>query len=174
MTSPGTVNTKTARTRALRYADLDAFAADVEAVRASHEAGTLEHTGNWNAGQCFWHLATFMRMSMDGFPDQKPPFLLRFLGRAVFKKIALSGKPAKPGLKLPTSVSWLDPVASGATTFEEGYGPIKQVIDRYHAGERFTHPSPIFGELTHEEWCVLHRGHNAMHMSFQHPGEARG
>ncbi|MEM1424116.1 MAG: DUF1569 domain-containing protein [Planctomycetota bacterium] len=168
------VITKSAPVRELSYPDLDAFIADVEAVRASHEARTLTHTGNWTAGQCLWHLAVFMKGSMDGFPTQKPPLLLRVLGRLVFKRIALSGAPAKPGIRLPTSVAWLDPVAMGVSSFEEGYEPIKSIIDRYRAGERFTHDSPIFGPLTHEEWCTLHCGHNAMHMSFQHPGGRAG
>ncbi|GAB4519814.1 MAG: hypothetical protein Tsb0013_23560 [Phycisphaerales bacterium] len=174
MTGGAMIDTKKAQRRELTYDDLEAFARDVEAVRAAHDAGTLAHTGNWNAGQCFWHLATFMRMSMDGFPDQKPPFLLRFLGKHVFKKLALSGKPAKPGFKLPAEVAWLDPVASGVGSFEEGYEPLKAVIDRYLAGERFTQDSPIFGPLSHEQWCVLHRGHNAMHMAFQHPTGVEG
>ena len=164
------VNTKAAPVRALKFENLDALASDVEAIRASHEAGTLTHTGNWTAGQCFWHLATFMRMSMDGFPDQKAPLILRLLGRFVFKGMALSGKPAKPGIKLPAEVAWLDPVASGVKEFDEGYEPLKAVIDRYKAGEHFTKDSPIFGPLTHEQWCVLHCGHGAMHMSFLHPG----
>ena len=164
------VDTKQAARRDVRYASLEELRADVEAIRASHEAGTLEHTGNWNAGQAFWHLGVFMRMSMDGFPDQRPPWLLRMLGRHVVKKMVLSGKPAKPGFKLPSSVSWLDPVASGVTTFEEGYNEIGSVLERAEAGERFTQDSPIFGPLSHEEWCVLHRGHGAMHLSFQHPG----
>ena len=164
-----TVNTKAAPVRVLSYPDLDAFASDVEALRAAHEAGTLTHTGNWTAGQCLWHLSVFMKGSMDGFPAQRPPWILRFLGKHLFKKMALSGKPAKPGFKLPTSVAWLDPVAMGVSSFEEGYESIKSIIDRYQAGERFTHDSPIFGPLTHEQWCTLHCGHNAMHMSFQNP-----
>lgn len=165
-----TVNTKDAQRRDLHFTTMEEMCNDVEGLRAAHEAGTLTHTGNWNAGQCFWHLAVFMKGSLDGFPDQKAPLPLRLLGRFVFKGMALSGKPAKPGIKLPSSVAWLDPVASGVESFEDGYEPMKAIIDRYKAGERFTHPSPIFGPLTHEQWCTLHAGHASMHMSFQSPG----
>lgn len=122
-----TVNTKQVERRTLRYASLDEMRADVEAIRAAHEAGTLTHSGNWNAGQAFWHVGIFMKGSLDGFPDQKPPLPLRLLGRFVFKGMALSGKPAKPGIKLPASVGWLDPVASGITAFEGGVHPTQRV-----------------------------------------------
>lgn len=166
------VDTKKAPARDLHLTSLAQLREDVERIRAAHEAGTLTHTGNWNAAQCLWHLAIFMRCSVDGFPDQKPPWWLRFLGRHVFKGMALSGKPAKPGIKLPKEVAWLDPIASGVETFDEGYAPFVEVLDRVDAGERFTHPSPIFGPLTHEQWVVLHCGHGSMHLAFQNPGEA--
>ncbi len=163
------INTKAAQQRDLHFKSLAELRADIETIRAAHEAGTLTYTGNWNAGQCLWHLGVFMKGSLDGFPDQKAPLVLRVLGKYVFKGMALSGKPAKPGIKLPKSVGWLDPIASGVTEFDEGYAPLKEVLDRVDAGETFTHASPIFGPLSHEQWCVLHCGHASMHLSFQHP-----
>lgn len=164
------INTKQAARRDLSYASLAELRADVERIKAAEESGVCTSTGNWNAGQCFWHLAVFMKGSLDGFPDQKPPLLLRVLGKYVFKGMALSGKPAKPGIKLPSSVSWLDPVASGVEGLADGYPPLDECLSRVEAGERFTHPSPIFGPLTHEQWVTLHLGHAAMHLSFQDPG----
>ena len=38
-------------------------------------------------------------------------------------------------------------------------------------GEEFSHPSPIFGEFTHEEWTRLQLGHCQLHLGFMHPGE---
>ena len=32
--------------------------------------------------------------------------------------------------------------------------------------ERFTHDSPIFGKLTHEQWITLNAGHATLHLSF--------
>ena len=57
------------------------------------------------------------------------------------------------------------------TRFEEGYAALRSCVDRVLAGDRMTHPSPIFEKLTHDEWVTLQLGHCSMHLSFISLGE---
>ncbi len=163
---PAMVNTKTAERRELRYQSLDDLLRDLDAIESSHSAGTLRTTGNWTTGQIAQHCAILMRCAIDGFPTTAP-WLVRVIVTALFKKKALSGAPAPPGFKIPKQAGFLTP--DDDVTFEQGVGELREVVGRIKAGERFTHPSPVFGRLSHEEWTTLQLGHTAMHMSFVWP-----
>lgn len=165
------VNTKKAMRRAVRFGAMVEIGEDLTAIEAADAAGTLSTTGNWSAGQVCEHVAIFGECALDGFAS-KPPAVVRWLVILLFKKKALSGAPLKPGLKLPSSAGYLLP--GDDTTLAEGAGRLRVVLGRVAAGERFTHASPIFGELTHEQWTVLQLGHASMHMSFLGLGSDTG
>lgn len=157
---------RTTERRSISYATFDDLARDLDALEAAHRAGTLRHTANWTAGQNLEHCAILMECALDGFPSNAP-WIIRTLARALFLRAALSGKPAKAGYKLPKQASFLIP--SDSATFENGIARVRRVIERLRAGERFAHPSPIFGTLTHDQWTSLQLGHAALHLSFLHP-----
>ncbi|MDX9911602.1 MAG: DUF1569 domain-containing protein [Phycisphaerales bacterium] len=157
---------RTAERRPVSYASFDDLARDLDLLEAAHRAGTLRHTANWTAGQNLEHCAILMECALDGFPSNAP-WLFRKLARAMFLKAALSGKPAKAGYKLPKQASFLLPRDS--VPFDEGAARVRRVIERLKAGDRFTHPSPVFEKLTHDEWSRLQLGHCALHLSFLHP-----
>jgi len=92
--------------------------------------------------------------------------------RLVAKKKALSGEPLKPGIRLPKGATELVPPVG--TTFEAGYGALRGMVDRVLGGEKMTHPSPLFGTLTHDEWVTLQLGHCSMHLSFIDLGSGSG
>ncbi len=165
---------KAAARRSLQFHSLDDLIADLDAIEAGHHAGTLVTTGNWTPGENLHHCAKTWTMSLDGWPaDAKPPAWLKFIVKTFFKKSAVSGKPAPIGIPFPKGLEDAFGPKVGAT-FEEGMGAMRKGTQRIKAGERFTHPSPLFGPLTHEEWLKLHLGHCAMHMSFLHPDGVRG
>jgi len=161
---------KAAPRRALRFTALDDLAADLDAIEAGHRAGTLVTTGNWTPGENLHHCAKVWAFSLDGWPpDAKPPGWLKFLATPFIKKSAVSGKPAPVGIPFPKGLESAFGPKPGVT-FEEGMGLMRSGVSRVKAGERFTHPSPLFGPLTHDEWLRLHLGHCAMHLGFLHPG----
>ena len=53
--------------------------------------------------------------------------------------------------------------------FDEGMSMLREQIARVEGGERFTHPSGLFGELTHDEWTGIQLRHLQLHLSFLHP-----
>lgn len=163
------VDTKKAERRSLSYADLGALSADLDAIEASHNAGTLKTTGNWSAGQIMKHSATLMLCAIDGFPGKPAPWLIRKIAKAMFLKKGLAGGSPNPGFKIPKQADFLDP---GNASFEEGLGALRSVCQRVGAGEKLTHPSPVFETLTHDQWVRLGLGHAALHMSFIEPGGA--
>ena len=104
-----------------------------------------------------------MGCALDGFPN-KLPAPIRFVAKLLWKKKALSGETPPAGFR---TVSFLEP--SGSTGFDEGMAALREKLARVDGGERFTHPSALFGALTHEEWVRMQVGHCRLHLSFLHP-----
>lgn len=157
------INTKTAPRRDVHFRTIEDVAADLDRVESAPAAGTLTTTGNWTPGQICEHVAILMECAVDGFPS-KAPAPIRWLITALYKKKALSGKPMPAGFKIPNQAAFLRP--GDQTSDADGIARLRRIIGRVHAGERFTHPSPVFGKLTHDQWVTLQSGHAGMHMSF--------
>jgi hypothetical protein len=131
------------------------------------DAGTLAHTGNWTPGQIFEHTGKFLGFAMDGFPTSAPE-PVRWISILMFKKKAVGTEdPIPAGFKLPKAASVMLP--RDDVTDREGLEMLRANVDRVLGGEQMTHPSPIFGKLTHEEWLTIQRKHVALHLSFLHP-----
>lgn len=163
------VDTRKARRRELDFKSLAEVSADLDRLESAHHAGTLKASGNWTPGQVFEHLAIFMACPIDGFPPGKPPLHIWLLTRWIIRPVALKGGPPPAGIKLPKEAAFLLPPEG--TSFEKGIGDLRRQITRVtEKGERFTHPSPVFGPLTHEQWTTLQLGHCKLHLSFLDPG----
>ncbi|MEM1330923.1 MAG: DUF1569 domain-containing protein [Planctomycetota bacterium] len=161
------IDTKKAERRALAFASLDELTTELDQLGQAHAAGTLTTTGNWSFGQICEHLAIFWKAPIDGFPEGKPPLPLRLLAQWFFKKGAAAGNPPPAGFKYPASVTWLDP---GDVSVEQGLAHLREQIDRTRSGARFTHPSPLFGTFSHDEWLRVQLGHCVLHLGFAKPG----
>ncbi|MBX3323549.1 MAG: DUF1569 domain-containing protein [Phycisphaeraceae bacterium] len=157
------VNTRKAPRRELRFETLSDLQVELNQLQSALDRGTLTHTGNWTPGQNFEHVGKFFKCSMDGF-EASAPWIMRFAATLLFKKRALGGEPMPAGLPLPKQASSLLP--SPSVSDHDGLAFLQQQIDRLRAGERMTHPSPIFGPLTHDEWMTIQLKHAAMHLGF--------
>lgn len=149
----------------MAFATLEDLARELDALERAHRGGTLRATGNWSAGQVFAHVAGLMECSLDGFPARAPWFI-RIPATLLFKRGVVAGKPLPTGVRIPKRVNFLEPDPD--TSFEEGLSRLRHVLGRVEAGERFTHPSPVFGNLTHQQWAQIHCGHGALHLGFLH------
>lgn len=161
-----TVNTKKAERRTLSYESLAEVSADLDAIQAAHDARTLRHSGNWTPGEVLKHTAIFMTCAIDGFPS-KAPAPIRWIAQALWKKKALEGGATPAGFKIPNAAGFLRP--EPGIGFDDGMAALREQIARIENGEKFTKPSGLFGELTHEQWMVMQLGHFKLHMSFLHP-----
>jgi len=157
------VNTKEASRREIGLSSLEDISAELDRIQAAHDAGTLTNTGNWGPGQVLEHVAVLMECAIDGFPS-KPPAPVKWICTLLFKKKALGGGSPPAGFKIPKQAAFLVPGEN--TTFDEGMARLRKVIGRVGGGERFTHDSPIFGKLSHEQWIALQSGHATLHLSF--------
>jgi hypothetical protein len=68
------INTKKVRDRrALRFETVDDVLRDAELLAEAARRGTLRATGNWTLGQALAHLATWINMPFDGYPEMRRP-----------------------------------------------------------------------------------------------------
>ncbi|MEM8834945.1 MAG: DUF1569 domain-containing protein [Planctomycetota bacterium] len=161
------INTKAVTDRRdLTFNSLACVSEDLDRIQAAHDAHTLRTVGNWTPGQNLWHCAEVIRAAIDGFPPgAKPPYLVRKVVQFLFKKKAIRGAPPPPGIRMPKALASFLPPED--VPFDEGMSMIREQIARVRdGGERFTEPSPLFGEFTHEEWDRLQSAHCSMHFSF--------
>ena len=156
------VNTKHVQRRAVSLANLDEFAAEVDRVVAAEKAGRLKTVGNWTAGQILAHLAAWIEYNYTGFPLAPPPWAIRLILKTFMKnKYLRSGLPQ--GVKIPG-------VANGTTgqdamTTMDAAERLKRAIIRLRV-EPPAHPSPAFGQLTHDETIRLNLRHGELHLGF--------
>lgn len=151
------MSTQVTNRRTLTYATLQEIIDDATRLTAA-DAPT---TGNWSNGQIFDHLARLMDYSLDGFSFQLP-WLFRVLGKHYFKsRILKNGMLPGINLKGDSSKALLPDTVDEQAGLEHLRHAIQRLISE---PQRF--PSPFFGELSREEWDLLHRRHAELHMSF--------
>lgn len=151
------MSTKSINRRTLSYASLQEVVAEAQRLTAA-DAPT---TGNWSKGQIFEHLARTMDSSLDGFAF-KMPWFVRMVGIYYFKpRIFKHGMT--PGFKLKGASKLAlapDPLAD-QTALEH----LTKSVQRLESENQRAF-SPVFGQMTCEEWNKMHLRHSELHMSF--------
>jgi hypothetical protein len=156
------------RWRPRDYLSLSDLDAELDRFEAAHQAGSLQTTGNWSAGQILEHCAQPVDFAIDGWVNQDGtpitfPFFLRVIGSVLIKP-TLGRIRARPGIKLPKQASRLLPQPE--RSFEDGMRMFRESMTRLHAGEQMTQRSPLLGNMTHEKWLKLHLDHCRLHFGF--------
>jgi Protein of unknown function (DUF1569) len=137
---------------------------DLDLIESAHNNGTLSTNGGWSVGQNLAHCATFIKSSFDGF-EMKAPWIVRIPLSLLLKPIATKpNSQMKPGFKLPERAKELRP--EDEVSVEQGLAQMREQTDRIINGERMTIPSPLFGNLSHEQWTNLHLNHCRMHFGY--------
>lgn len=161
MNAKSHVDTKTAHRRSFRLRDLDDLRAEVKTLC---EASHVRQTGNWTLAQALDHIACLMEGSLDGV-SAKAPLWLRMMSPLFRSKALNTGMD--PGIKLTGAMEAALPPDD--VSLEAARKRIENVFTRIRDGERMTHPSPVFGKMTHEDWTNFHCRHAELHLSFHHP-----
>jgi len=157
-------NTKQVPRREVGLRTLDDLKQELGRIQQAHDEGQLVAHGNWSAGQILEHVAILPEHAIDGFPEGKVPWLLKVLVQVFAKKGAINGRPPPPGITIPKEADYFRP--GDGTTFEQGMARLRNVVGRIENGEKLTHPSPLFGKMSHDEWVRLNLGHMNLHFSF--------
>lgn len=142
-----------------RHLDFHDFAAVLAEVEALGQKGYAK-AGNWDLGQVCDHLATAMRMQMDGAPF-RAPWLARTIFAPLILRVILKKREMRPGIKVPPALLPGSPVDE-----EAAIKAFSDVVARFrdHPGEFALHP--FFGKLTPEQARQLHLIHAAHHLGF--------
>jgi len=158
---PKLVNTaKVANRRLLHFESIDQMLQEVDRLVAAERAGRLLQLGNWTLGQALGHLATWSEFSYTGVP-LKPPFFIRWILR--FQKNSFLYKPMRAGVRIPGidgGTLGTEPVA-----LDDGLARFKSICQRLK-NEAPTVPSPVFGQMTHDESIALSLRHAELHLGF--------
>ena len=163
-TAAGPVNTgAVAGRRILRFESIDQVLADVDRLVEAERAGRLRRLGNWTLGQTLGHLAGWAEYGYTGFP-LKVPFFIRWILRLRKQKFLYG--PMRAGVKIPRLEGGT--LATDPMTTEEGLGRFRRVMERLKK-ETPTVPSPVFGQLTHQESIALSLRHAELHLGFLLP-----
>lgn len=147
----------------LTFNSLDEILAYVESL----PAGGLTATGNWTPAENVEHLSRAIGFCTHGFPPGKPPVLQKIIFSTVFKVLSrkLLMMKLKPGLKFPGGLEYFAPEKGVA--WDEAVRRLEQNIADAKA-KKMTHPSPVAGRLSHEQWTLLHCRHAELHLGFIH------
>lgn len=143
-----------------------AVLADLQQLQRGYTPG-----GKWSLTQCCQHLHLFMFGSLEGFSFRFPWIIRGTLGPLILKRTLKTrripaGIPAPKFLRpqiapyLPDQSPQDDPAVQ-----EVFVATLNRVFT--HAGP--FHPSPLFGEMTPEQWRQIHLIHTAHHFSFLLP-----
>ncbi len=146
--------------RNIQFSDFDHVAADVSELQAHG----YQRCGNWTLSQICDHLAIFMRGSLDGFASKMPWVFRVTIGRFFLRRI-LRQRKMTTGVRVPKVFLPGEP-ADDAASVES----FLQLVRRYQNHTGPMAPSPIFSELSREEWDQLHLIHAAHHLSFLRAG----
>ena len=155
--------------RALRFESPDQALAEMDRLVAAERAGTLRTSGNWSLGQSLGHLAWWINGPFDGYPGlHKAPAIIRWILTLSKKKYIWKQLPAGariPGI--PGGTLGIDPL-----TTDEGLARVRAAWARLQR-DTPSHPTPIFGTLTHDEWIAINLRHAELHLGFFHAIPAR-
>ncbi|MDB5350765.1 MAG: hypothetical protein JWN86_2012 [Planctomycetota bacterium] len=147
--------------RQLAYKSLDDVMPDVDRLLQGHET-----VKNWSLGQICNHLATSMRLTVEGTPIRAFKFWLirhtvgRLARRHVFKTRGMG-----ENFSVPNPI--LDP-KPGLDARAEAEA-LRSTIRLFLAAEGPFRIHPAFGEMSVEEWRQFHAIHCAHHLSFAVP-----
>jgi hypothetical protein len=135
--------------------------AEIQSEADNLARGNVRQFGNWTLGNALSHLARTMKMSLDG-ANFRPPFMVRLFAPLIKKRL-LRG-PMRPGFKLPPAAA-KELIPETAVSTEQGLNELRAAIERLNR-EPHRAPSPVFGQMTREEWDQLHLRHAELHLSF--------
>jgi len=123
-----------------------------------------EQAGNWDLAQVCGHLADWLRYPVEGFPMRRLPWLARAtVGRWFGNRILRTRK--MPSVKTGAKASVHPP----GEDLDANVAALERAIRRYESHAEPLAPSPVFHNLTREQYDQIQLIHCAHHLSFLVP-----
>lgn len=150
-----------AKRRILTFDSLDRVMPEIDQLLGGHTLG-----GHWTLGQICQHLATSLRLTVEGWPARAPWLVRRTIGAWYGRRLLARGvMPA--GIKLKEAWG----LRPGEGLDDRAEAEALRATLRYYSGVQDPFPEhPAFGPLSRPDWDRLHRIHCAHHLSFVWPG----
>ena len=139
----------------------DSYEDTIEEIRSLQKGG-YEKMGAWSLGQICAHMSFYYKGSLEGFGFSLPWIVRVLFGKPYMKK-RMKGVRLKAGSS--TAPKSLPPDDLDET---EAIEKAIAFLEQLPSAEKL-HPSPLLGELTVEEWRIMHLGHTAHHLGFLSP-----
>jgi hypothetical protein len=160
------IDTKSVQRRNLHFNTLADLLAEAERLAAADKAGMLKTLGNWTPGQVFNHIASWAAYPYEGFPARltRPPLVVRMLLKSLKGRYLRNGLPQ--GVRIPKvegGTVGIEPLST-----EDGLKKLRASLNRLESSPP-KHPSPAFGNLTHDEVIHLNLRHAELHLGFLQP-----
>jgi len=154
--------------RTLNFQSIADLENDLDRLEQACASGTVRPVGAWSSGQNCQHVGKFFKFALDGF-ESSAPLPVRLIVTLLFKSKALGPDPMPSGFKLPAKASYMlpDPDISD----QDGIAFLREQLQRIKNGEQFAHPSPLFGQLTQDQWMTIQLKHAALHLGFLDLGD---
>ena len=157
------VETKTVQRRKLHFSSVLDIVAEAERLAEAEKAGKLTMLGNWSLGQILNHLANWASYPYDGFPGalHTPPWPIRVILRRLKPKYLTKGMPQ--GVRIPKVEGGT--VGNDPMDTASALKKLRSAIERLDSTTP-KHPSPAFGDMTHDEVKRLNMRHAELHLGF--------
>ena len=144
-----------------RKLTLSTYGEAIEAIERL-EASGYRQLGKWDLAQICHHLSYYYRGSLNGFGFRLPWPIRKTIGRMLLKRMLAGGDMKTGGRTIPASIP-PTPINGSATVAEA-----KALLARLQLAEQL-HASPLFDQLSPDQWKQLHLAHTAHHLSFLMP-----
>jgi len=145
--------------RQLDFRDWSEVLADVDHL---HSAG-YDRVGNWELSQMVEHLGVGLRTAVHGIDHQGPWVIRKLIGPILLRRMLRQRRMAA-GIKVP---KWWQPGPSHDES--AAIDQFRSEITAFQSATGPTHPHPLLGSMTKEQWNDLGLIHAAHHLSFLRP-----
>jgi hypothetical protein len=144
--------------RNLRFSNLDEALAEIEKIQ---KASSVSSNGVWNPSQVFAHLAQSIDYSISGYPENKPAFFRKTIGRIVLRKFLGAGQMSHGLADAIPGAPALDPGLS----LTDAAARLKSSIAAFRAHQAELAIHFVYDAVTKAEYEQVHAMHIANHLS---------
>lgn len=148
--------------RKLAFSSYDDVIAEIERLQRDG----YQKLGQWSLGQICRHLSYYFRGSLERFDFRLPWVVRKLVGPPLLRRLLRKHEMRAGSRTIPASVP------PGDTDEQTAAAEAKDLLARLKDFAGQLHPSPLFDQLTVDQWRTLHLMHAAHHLGFLIPKES--